>query len=209
LLSHTDSLNGSEWCELADILKQKSSIEDYEKLVAFCLNKAVVENDLTATMKLGFFYKEECKTRRAFNAFKMAAINFNHDKAWFELGNLYEEKSRYRKDDVAMLLLQDALDCYFIAVNQGYADAAWKIYSLFYDSILENKILAKYWFDIAVEMGAVLAWVALADNYQACSFADEANSEKAFSWYQKAALKGDIESIKKSVIFMSGVLAVR
>ncbi|MCB1657459.1 MAG: SEL1-like repeat protein [Pseudomonadales bacterium] len=201
LLSDLNNNTNENWCELAEIFSTKYfPSDDYKKLAIYCCNKAAENNDVAAIIKLANLYQKNYQQRESFNAFKKAAIDFNSAEGWFYLGELYNTRSTIYKDELKALLLNDALDCYYTSVNKGYADAAWKIYSLFLDSILQNNLLAKHWFNIAVELGATDALVQLADEYK-YGKTREKNLKQAFLYYQKAAERGHMESIEQLIDF--------
>jgi TPR repeat protein len=201
LLEDLGTNTNENWCELADIFLTKYFLsDDYKKLAAFCCNKAAENNDIAAIIKLGNLYKDNYQQRESFNVFKKAAIDFNSEEAWFYLGELYNTKAISYHEELNVLLLNEALDCYYTAANKGYADAAWKIYHIFLDSILQNNLLAKHWFDIAVELGAVDALVQLADEYKKGT-SREKNLKEAFANYHKAAEKGHVASIEQLIEF--------
>lgn len=189
LLSAIESNEASVWREVARIFSTRYDLNSNEEIAVFCLEKAILKNDVNAMIELGVFYKEKRRVNKSFHLFMNVVKEYDHEQAWFNMGDLYYSRGEYQDDEFKKILFEDALDFYYVAANKNYADAFWKIYLIFAEKVvIDDDILTQYWFDLAAQYNCIEAQLQLANEYKKGINRDK-DLYKAVYWYKKAAEK--------------------
>ena len=93
----------------------------------------------------------------------------------------------------------EAVKCFRIAANQGYADAQFWLGYCYYRGfgVEQEDIFAAPWFEKAAKQGHAAAQYYYGVCCEYGFRGQTADKQKAFEWYKKSAAQGNADAIKK------------